>query len=113
MTNLENIFSLPANQQGDPPFSSAETAAGLEKGGILLCKNRRIPSPPPRDSRERCARPAGRRLPALAAARRKVYVFSGSASVGLGTGCSLCSTMARISSTVPPRPRKLLLMQKS
>ena len=41
------------------------------------------------------------------------YFCVGSISVGLGTGCSLCSTMARMSSTVPLRPKKLLLMQKS
>ena len=41
------------------------------------------------------------------------YVLVGSVSVGLGTGCSLCSTMARISSTVPLSPKKLLLIQKS
>lgn len=37
----------------------------------------------------------------------------GSISVGLAMGCSLWATMAWISSTVRPSPRKLLLRQKS
>lgn len=33
------------------------------------------------------------------------FAWVGSISVGLGTGCSLCSTMVRINSTVPPKPK--------